>query len=161
MRPIIHSKKHYVQQTLSTVDPVDALNSIIIDAVETPTAVQHVVEGAIVKAIYIERWQVAAGNLGSEMFIVAKYPQGAAAPTFGQTQALGDFEGKKNIFFVHQGLSANDGISGPIPVFKGWIKIPKSKQRFGLGDRIILSSVNMHATDDSFICGFATYKEYL
>ncbi len=161
MRPIINSRKHYVQTTLSTVGPVTALAGTMIDSVVAPaSAVNEVREGAVVKAVYIERWQVAEGNAGSEMFIVGKYPQGSLPPTFAQSQALGSFEGKKNVFFVHQGLSANDSVSGPIPVFRGWVKIPKSKQRFGLGDRLILSSVNMHALDDSFICGFVTYKEY-
>ncbi len=161
MRPIINSRKHYVQTSRSTVGPVTALGGAMIDAVVAPASgVTEVREGALVRAIYVERWQIAEGIDGSEMFIVGKYPQGALPPTFAQSQALGTFEGKKNIFFVHQGLSGNDAVGNPIPVHKGWIKIPKSKQRFGLGDRLIVTSVNMHATDDSFICGFVTYKEF-
>jgi len=160
LRAPIHSKKHYVQTSLSTVSAVSVLNTILVDSLETPTAVNQVVEGALVKAIYIEQWLHNTGADGTEMFIIAKYPQGAAAPTFAQTQALGDFEGKKNILFVHQGLSANDGVGNPIPLFRGWIKIPRGKQRMGLGDRIIVTAVNMNAANDAATCGFATYKEY-
>ncbi len=160
MRAPIHSKKHYVQTTLSTVSGVSVLNTVLVDSVETPTAVNEVVEGALVKAIFIERWIINSANDATDMFIIAKYPQGAAAPSFAQTQALGDFEGKKNILFVHQGLTANDGVGNPMNQHYGWQKIPKGKQRFGLGDRLIVSAVNMHATQDSQTCGIATYKEY-
>jgi len=42
---------------------------------------------------------------------------------------------------------------------RGWYKIPKTKQRFGLGDRLVLQ-IASQGTDALDFCGFATYKEY-
>jgi len=83
-----------------------------------------------------------------------------AGPTFAEMQALGTFTLKKNILFTHQGLSPNDGVGNPVVVMRGWYKIPKSKQRMGLSDRIVLSIANL-GTGALDYCGFATYKEYL
>jgi len=43
-------------------------------------------------------------------------------------------------------------------MYKGWIKIPKSKQRMGLGDRIVVQTFAQAL--DMIDCGFETYKEY-
>ncbi len=73
--------------------------------------------------------------------------------------ALGTFDNKKNILYTTQGLAPNDGVGQPVAVIRQWFKIPKSKQRFGLGDKIRLA---IASRGDGVItyCGFATYKEY-
>ncbi len=159
MRPVIHSEKHYVQITRSTVATVARNVEDIIKAVAVPTAVDEVKEGAIVKAVFFELWVLNDGSDGSHVVVISKNPISDAGPTFTNMNALGTYVNKKNIFFTHQGLDPNDGITGPMNVIRGWIKIPKSKQRFGLGDRLFLTVSNSSLQGLNY-CGFATYKEY-
>ncbi len=160
MRPVIHSEKHYVQISRSTVLTVQSVNLDIILAVAgSPTTVDGVAEGALVKAVYIELWLLNSSNDGSDVVTLIKTPLGNAGPTFGQMNALGVYTNKKNILFTHQGLSSNNGVGNPIQIMGNWYKIPKSKQRFGLGDNLILSIANNGPSTLEF-CGFATYKEY-
>ncbi len=162
VRPIIHSTKHYVQISRSQVATVARVNIDLILAVESTTAnlVDEVAEGAIIKAVFIELWLLDTSNDGSNIVIVSKNASGGATlPNFSQMNALGTFLNKKNILFAHQGLSSNNGVGNPMPVLRGWIKIPKSKQRFGLGDELNISIANNGLNDLEF-CGFATYKEY-
>lgn len=163
MKAPIHAEKHYVQQTASTVAAVSASSHVLIDAVTVSaktTSPFEVVEGAVIKAVYIEWWAISSASFGSQVFVIGKYPSGISAPTYAQMVALNSFKNKKNILHAMQGLAGNDGVSGPMCLFKGWIKIPKSKQRFGYGDRLIVTIANPHATNDLDYCGFATYKEY-
>ncbi len=161
MRPVIHSDKHYVQMSRSTVTTVTAVTETLITAVEGTTAnlVDEVVEGAVVKAIYIELWLLNSSNDGSDIVVVAKVPLGLTGPSFTESNSLGTWKNKKNIFFTHQGLSSNNGVGNPIQILGGWLKIPKSKQRFGLGDQIQLTIANNGPSTLEY-CGFATYKEY-
>ncbi len=163
MRPVIKSKKHIVQISQATVAQGVALNTPLIQAAEgtstTPTGVE---EGAIVKACYVEFWvsQDSASIVGSYTVVLAKDPGGNAGLNTTQMAALHDYDNKKNILFTAQGLlTPNDG--GQIPVLRGWYKIPKGKQRFGLGDVLRLSIRNNNATAiDINLCGLAIYKEY-
>ncbi len=161
MRPVIHSVKHYVQISRSTALTGTVVNEDIIKSVEgtVANAVDEVVEGAIVKAVYFELWLIGSVSDQHAIVTITKQPIGVAGPAFGNMVALGTYVNKKNVFFTHQGLAGNDGISLPIPVLRGWIKIPKSKQRFGLGDNLILS-IASQGDASIFYCGFATYKEY-
>ncbi len=71
--------------------------------------------------------------------------------------ALGDWSNKKNIFYTTMGLF-NDQDADAIALFKGWIKIPKGKQRQGLEDSLKIAIFT--PTIDLHICGFCLYKEY-
>ncbi len=162
VRPVIHAVKHYVQTSLVSVLASAILNTNLIVAVEGPSAntPAEVVEGAIVKAIYIELW--ARGSEltpGSFVFVIEKRP-GISSSVMNTTDmaALQDYENKKNVLFVSQGLS-NDTDSIATPLIRGWVKIPKSKQRFGLND-ILAWSFFAQGAIDQVLCGFATYKEY-
>ncbi len=161
MRPVIHSQKHYVQMSLSTATTGAVVPTVLVDAVSVANknTVSEVEEGALVKAIYVELWAI--GSVSNQFFtaILAKFPSGTASITIAEIAALGTFDGKKNILYTTQGLASNDGIAAPIPIIRQWFKIPKSKQRFGLGDRVILA-VASRGSDDIIFCGFATYKEY-
>ncbi len=161
MKAPIHSQKHYVQISRSAVLTVAANNEPLIIAVESTVAnaVDEVTEGSVVKAVYIELWTLGDGNDGSEVVTLVKTPLNNTGPTFTQMNSLGTYPNKKNILFTHQGLTPNDGITSPHVVMRGWYKIPKSKQRFGLGDRLILTIAN-NSLDSINYCGFATYKEY-
>ncbi len=161
MRPVIHSNKHYVQQSLRTIVASALETTTIIEAVTVTSAnlVHEVQEGAIVKAVYIELWVRAAGaSPGSYIFAVYKDPGGGTAFNTTQLAAMGASENKKNVFFFSQAL-INDNDADAIPIFRGWLKIPKSKQRFGLGDRLLIAFFAQGAVD-MVACGFETYKEY-
>ncbi len=164
MRPIVQSIKHYVYRTNATVASAVIVNGILVESVVAPatSAAYSVQEGSIVKAIYIEMWVLGAGASGTDTQFNAtleKVPAGATAMTYSQSVQLGSYPNKKNVLFTTQGVlgSQNDG-SPQVAVMRGWYKIPKGKQRMGLGDKIVL---NLSSTGQSIqYCGVQTYKEY-
>ncbi len=160
MRPVIHTTKHFVQMTLSTVATVTRTSNVLATAVQSTTANlgSEIEEGALVKAVFIELWVI--GSVSNQFFtiILDKVTGGAALATFTQMTDLFSYPNKKNIFYTTQGLASNDGIAAPIPVIRQWFKIPKGKQRFGLGDTLVLS-IASRGSDDIIFCGFSTYKE--
>ncbi len=161
MRPVIHSNKHYVQTSLTTVAASAKVDIVLIDAVPVANkdSVFEVTEGAIVKAIFIELWCLGASANATQISVLTKFVGGAAAFSLTAMAALGAADNKKNVLYVTQGLASNDGIAAPIPIIRQWFKIPKSKQRFGQGDRLILQVFAQQAVAVD-ICGMATYKEY-
>ncbi len=161
VRPVVHSTKHYVQFSLSQVGTVSRVNERLAIAVNATAAnlVDEVPEGTIIKAIYIELWVLDTGNDGSGVIVLSKLPLDTVGPSFTAMNALGTYNNKKNIFYTTQGLFPNDGVANPRVVMKGWFKIPKSKQRFGLGDTLVLTLANNSLQDLNY-CGFATYKGY-
>ncbi len=51
-----------------------------------------------------------------------------------------------------------DKFTNSVALVRQWFKIPKGKQRFGLGDQLFVTA---QSTGQDFqLCGFATYKEY-
>ncbi len=163
MRAPIHSKKHIFQVSQSVVTQGLVGNTVIVQAIEGPSTAPHqVVEGALVKACYVEMWVgIDAGTaIGSYTWVLAKDPSGSSGMTTTNMAALHDYPNKKNILFTAQGLLAPE-TGGVIPVIRGWYKIPKGKQRFGLGDILRLSIRNNNSADiDIHFCGLAIYKEY-
>ncbi len=136
--------------------------SLVISQEATSSAPGVVEEGAIVKACYVELWvsQDSASVVGSYTVVICKDPGGQAGMSTAEMAALHDYPAKKNILFTAQGLlTPNDG--GQVPVVRGWYKIPKGKQRFGLKDvlRLSLRNNNTTAIDINF-CGLAIFKEY-
>ncbi len=163
MRAPIKSKKHIVQISQSTVAQAAVVNSnLVISTEATSTTPFNVEEGAIVKNCYVEFWvsQDSASVVGSYTIVLFKNPGGGAVITTANLAALHDYGNKKNILFTAQGLlTPNDG--GQVPVLRGWYKIPKGKQRFGLGDALTVTIRNNNATAiDINFCGLAIYKEY-
>ncbi len=160
MRPIIHSQKHYVQQSRSQVATVAIATIDIISSVEgtTANAVDEVVEGATVKAVFVEMWLLDSANDGSFIVTLEKLEALTSAMSFAQSNALGTYKNKKNVLYCTQGLSPNNGVGNPVPIIRQWFKIPKGKQRFGLSDKLHLNITNNGLNDLEF-CGFFTYKE--
>jgi len=160
LRPIIHSNKHYVQQTRSQVATVSTTAIDIILSVESTiaNAVDEVVEGTVIKAVFVEMWLLDSSNDGSFIVTLMKDPSGLAAMGFANANALGNYTNKKNILYNTQGLSPNNGVGNPVPIIRQWFKIPKGKQRFGLGDKLRLYITNNGLNNLEF-CGFFTYKE--
>jgi len=160
LRPVIQSRKHYVQTSLSAIVGTNIVTLLLSEAKEGQhTASTDVSEGAIVKAVYVEMWfENSANNLGSFTMIVYKNPGGANSPTSAEVAALHDYDNKKNILYSTQGILP-PSLNFPMQGFKGWIKIPKGKQRQGLGDKIQITIRN-NTTDDLNFCGLTVFKEY-
>ncbi len=161
VRPMVHSVKHYVQQSVFTVLASAIKNTEMVDAVAVvdKNITSEVTEGSSVKAVYVELWLRAGDTApGSFVFIICKRPGGVNVPSTTEMASLGDWDNKKNILYTTQGL-INDQDADAIAIYKGWVRIPKSKQRMGLGDHISWHLFAQGAID-IIGCGFATYKEY-
>ncbi len=160
VRPVVHSTKHYVQTSIATVTGGTVLNVIIslAVAVADKNTVNEVEEGCAIKALYCEYW-VRAGSTtpSSGQAVIFKATGETGPPNATEMAALGDWTNKRNIFYTTMGLF-NDQDADAISIYKGWIKIPKGKQRMALGDSLRLSIFT--PTIDLQICGFALYKEY-
>ncbi len=158
---MVHSIKRYVQLGIDQIATgVREVNTIVqaVKSVDANTA-SEVTEGSSIKAIFFEMWLENQSNLGSFILTITKDIEGATGPTFGEMADLFNYTNKKNILYTTQGLTSNDVGGNPVPVLRQWIKIPKSKQRFGLGDGIHMNISNVSANDLNR-CGFTTYKEY-
>ncbi len=160
MRATINSTKHYVQINLSTAMAGQRNTEVVISAenlAQVGASAEDVRAGAIIKAVYIEMWLRAETNQGAMQMCICKTNGNQAAPTFVNMGNMMDYDNKKDVYFFHQGLS-NDSNTMATPVFRGWLKIPKSKQRFGLKDRLIITVSGLALAVD--YCGFVTFKEY-
>ncbi len=157
---MVHSTKHYVQFSIFTQTGGTTTGKIIIEtrARDAVTDVDQVLEGSSVKAVYVELWARAGSTTpASGQLIIYKRTGDTLAASTTDMAALGDWDNKKNIFYTTMGLF-NDQDADAIALYKGWLKIPKGKQRFGLGDELVFQMFT--PTIDVQICGFATYKEY-
>ncbi len=119
-------------------------------------------EGSVIKAIWVELWALGQGPSGATAFYnmsIVKLPSDAPAMTFAQANNLGSYPNKKNVMYTTQ-AQIGSAANGPLPanLFKGWIKVPKGKQRMGAGDKW---HVNVAiSTQTVSVCGLFTYKEY-
>ena len=161
MRPPIHSVKHYSPFAIDQITTGTVQNVVVVSAVVGTVADigLEVVEGSLVKAVWVELWLQNQGNLGEFVAILEKVPESGNGATFANMANLFAYTNKKNILYTTQGLTSNDGVSGPVAVMRQWFKIPKGKQRFGLGDRLVISIANVSANDLNR-CGIAVFKEY-
>ncbi len=162
MKPVIHSTKHYVQFTEFLVSSATVTEQIYANAVNVVNKdiSLEVEEGASIKAVYVELWLVgdSSTSISSYVCILEKTQQDAAPPSFTEMTGLYSYDNKKNILFTSQGL-ISEKESNPTPVLRQWIKIPKGKQRFGLGDQLRINIAALGASDVKG-CAFALYKEY-
>ncbi len=158
---MVHSTKHYVQFGITQIgtglrETINIAAGVEVIDKDQPHECE---QGSSIKAVYFELWLQNEGNLGEFIMCITKNQEFLTGPTFLEMAALGTYTNKKNVLYTTQGLTSNDGVSGPVNVIRGWVKIPKSKQRFGLGDLLTLSISNVSA-NDLVRCGFTTYKEY-
>jgi len=160
VRPTVNSTKHIVQFSIRTVEAASVENLSIVSsvAVLAKNDPDEVEEGSIVKACYLELWARAGSTTGSSgQYVLYKKSAGQGPPSTTNMAALHDWNNKKNILYTGMGLF-NDQDANAIPIFKGWYKIPKGKQRFGLGDELAITA--FAPTIDVQLCGVAIYKEY-
>ncbi len=159
MRPIIKSIKHYVHLPATGVASGAIGNFIMVEAIAKGAAVANasdVEEGAIIKACYVEMWVKSDNPNFTVSGLIMKRPANVTNVAFADMGNLGAYPNKKNVLEFHQGLSpSGDQV---LALFRGWYKVPKGKQRFGLGDKLSVTVAFTGSAGD--MCGFATYKEY-
>lgn len=163
MRAPIVSRKHIIQHPEFNVVTATVLTHTEVEsvAIQNVNAAHEVVEGSVVKAIFVELWLLCASSLaeGSFVLIVEKSQAGQGNPSFATMTTLDAYVNKKNILFTSQGLVAEGGVGNPTPVLRQWIKIPKGKQRFGINDKIRIHIAALGSLDISG-CGMTIYKSY-
>ncbi len=154
----INSIKHYVQIGLGSVGAASATAHLIAQGIEavstTPTQVRA---GAVVKAVYIEMWIKASAEAVANVLVTFVKTVDLQTPTITDMGTLHDYTNKKNVLYHTQGL-VNDSNADAIPFVRGWFKVPKGKQRIGLGDSLFLVVTAQGPAVDE--CGFFVYKEY-
>ncbi len=156
----INSVKHIVNYNLAATAAAAITNNSVATAVVSPDANNsgEVVEGAIIKAVYIEIW-ITSDDAASAATVVSfeKIPAAATPQTYAQSLAMFSYPNKKNIFYTSEGLIPPNVQSG-LPLLRGWFKVPKGKQRMGLGDKLLW---NISGIGNGLSwCGLAIYKEY-
>ncbi len=159
----INTIKHYVQFENSNGADASRRSLAVVHAVLDTvgvSAASDVVEGAVIKAVYIELWfkgNAAAGTEDKFQFAIEKVPAGAAPLSFTDMNNMQAYQNKKNVLYFTQGVIGDLTVQA-IPVFRQWILLPKGKQRFGFDDDLTIAISTTGATANT--CGFATYKEY-
>ncbi len=161
MKTPIHSRKHIVQLPFNQISTGAREANTLITSVERTVAntATEVIEGAIIKAVFVEMWLQNSANDGHQIVMLEKTIASSAPASFASMAALDAYNNKKNVLFIHEGLSSNDGVGNPQAIMNGWFKIPKSKQRFGLGDGLSLNISNP-SSNNLNRCGKVIYKEY-
>ncbi len=159
VKPTINSDKHVVQFSLGSISAGAVSTHVLIDAVAAHANPDEVRIGSSVKAIYCEMW-FRGGDTGSGstyVAIICKHNDVSGSPSTTDMGTLHDYTNKKNVLYTSQGL-INDDASIATPVLKFWLKIPKGKQRFGLGDSLKLHVFAQTGITDR--CGLFIFKEY-
>ncbi len=161
----INSIKHYVHRTNVGVATGVLSSNIVAQSVVAPATANafSVKEGSIIKAVYIEIWlqsTAATGVSNQFILIVEKDPGGNSNMIAADAVNLGAYDNKKNILYTTQGniTTSIDG-GDSIPIIRTWVLIPKGKQRFGLGDELLVHIEPVGATIN--VCGIFTYKEFI
>ncbi len=163
MKPTVNSSKHYIPLTNSELASAGVLE---FDIVEGKTignafaATADVREGSLVKAIFVELWCAGAGASGTDtqfVAVVLKMPSNSPSMTSTNLLNLQSYGNKKNILYTTQGVLRGLDVQA-VPIIRQWFKIPKGKQRIGLGDKFQLYLTTVGTGLNR--CGFCTYKEY-
>ena len=160
MRPIINSEKRIVQTTKTTTMQGAVQTITYVNANQSPTGgnPNQVAVGTVVKAIYCEVWINGDGAQPPTVTVTLEKLIGDSSfPDFASMANLNVYTNKKNILECHQGL-VGDSNANPVPFFRHWVKIPKGKQRFGNGDKLVLTISAI--TENIEMCGLAIFKAY-
>ncbi len=159
MRPRVHTEKHMVQFSLGTVASGALTGNVLVNTPQTttPSTPSEVREGSTISAVYVEMWLTSDdGGQGTAIVTLEKRDGGVPIMTAANSASLDSYNNKKNVLHTFMGLIGGN-TQYPTAAFRGWLKIPRSKQRFGILDSLIL---NIHGQSNGVsFCGFATYKE--
>ena len=162
VKPKINSEKHIVQLNRQTTAGLSIAGLTIVKVVAqsaTPNTPEDVTIGTDIKACYIQLWISGATNDQSACTVILEKTQNDfRIPSPTEMSQLNEYVNKKNILFTFQGIVGEVSNTNPIPVLDGWYKIPKGKQRFGLGDglRLVLQAKDTDVEN----CGLAIFKAY-
>ncbi len=162
--PPIVSIKHYHHQAntqvasggILRIDPVAAIANTSL-----PTVTNEVMEGAIIKAVYVEMWVKGEGASDADTqfnLAIYKNPGGTNNMLIADIINLMAYDNKKNVLFASQGVIGGIGGGQAVPVIRQWVKIPNGKQRFGLKDKFTVALASTGQTMQ--VCGLMVYKEY-
>ncbi len=147
-----------VQQSLAAVASGAITPITIAFAVAAhPATLTEVREGSKITAVYVEMW-ISSDDAaqGTAIVTLEKRTGNMTAMTAAQSGALNSYVNKKNILHTFMGLVPTN-VQYPMSAIKGWVKIPKGKQRFGLQDILVL---NVHGqSNGASFCGQFIYKE--
>ncbi len=160
MKSIIQSEKHMVQTPIASVvsGAIAVIDIVVVRQNPSGLTAGDLGPGATVKAVFCELWLLAEGTgVGSLTVSIEKLTAGQIDMTHAQSQALHTYPNKKNIFYTTQGLVGDQDVN-PTPFLRMWIKIPKGKQRMGLGDKVVCN-ISANNTTVSF-CGLFILKAY-
>lgn len=165
MRPIT-AEKHYAVIGPTSTATGAVSNHTVVDAVsvDNKNGDTEVREGCSIKAVYFEFWVRDTNNPAgvSDSFDIMIEKSNSAIPNPNTVFMANpnSYPNKKNILYYTRGL-ANGANDPATPILRGWIKIPRSKQRFGLDDRLKIHFYYAGSSGSSLnLCGFCTYKEY-
>ncbi len=151
-----------MQKTNTTIANGVISNLIIADGAVAPAnaTTAEVIEGAIIKSVFVEIWLLGGGGGGTDTQFVLAIEKVPAAMVGGMLFAdllnLMSYSNKNNVLHVSQGV-IGDNTTQSIPIFRGWMKIPKGKQRFIANDRLIANLTTIGADMQS--CSVYVYKE--
>ncbi len=164
LAPIV-SVKHFIAQTNALLTGGSLRNQVLVNAVAVGDAHSNtfdVTEGSVIKAVHLDFWVMNDGATDTNTqwtAILEKVVAGQAAATITNLLNLQAYDNKKNILHTFQGnLSAAVDGANSTTYLQGWFKIPKGKQRFGIGDSLVISATSV--AQNCVICGIAIYKEY-
>ncbi len=156
----IKTIKHIFHTPATTIASGAQLAITLVDTVvegaARATAVD-VEEGARIESVFVEYWIQGVTAAKTATWCILKRPANVAGPTFAQMANLGGYPNKKNILNTGQGIAPTSG--NVMNIYKGWIRIPKGKQRFGIDDKL---SMNVAAVGTNVIlCGIVIFKEII
>jgi len=138
-------------------DSIELVQAVAQTAVANNT---DVVEGSVVKTVFVEMWIksfAAAGEDTKFQLVLEKISENSVPITFTEMNNLMTYPNKKNILYTSQGV-IGDLTTQSIPIVRQWFMIPKGKQRFGLGDELVVTVSATAAVIQR--CGLSIYKEW-
>ncbi len=162
VKATIKSVKHIVQHPQFGIAVASIANLVDVKGRGFPSAVNtadDVVQGAIVKAVFVEIWILSLAAISSFVIFCEKAKGGQPLATIGDANALDLYPNKGSILWTSQGLIGNE-TTNAVPIVRDWVRIPKGKQRFALNDEFRINVANIGAVNNISVCGMTIYKEY-
>ncbi len=170
LRPI-DSVKHIVETSGILASGTSAATANLVDGVDAYSLADTngVPTGSKINSIYFSCFFITeGGELAAEVplvdWYIIKSPGGTYGTTFDATNlptpgATGSHANKRHILHTEKGLAGGGdaSLSGVPMIFKGVIRIPRGRQRWGEGDELLWCTRANFATK---FCVQAIYKHY-
>ncbi len=157
-RPI-HSIKHVVDIQGGMVAGTQVDNDLI-EAVDAPTlaAGDRVETGSRVNSVYLklEAYATSTAALANFYMIIFKNPGGNISTP--PANAVGVDDNKRFVIHQEMVMMEKNTTGNPRTVFRGVIVIPRGYRRFGINDKLEISTLTPGVSAD--FCFQCIYKEY-